>query len=71
MSLQERVLSGHCLLGYSWGRYYPAASMYMLPNEPNCVVKFNFGPDFDYFQQDFCGMPIPQPIARCLIRRMK
>uniref|UniRef100_A0A0A9D6Q5 SPRY domain-containing protein n=1 Tax=Arundo donax TaxID=35708 RepID=A0A0A9D6Q5_ARUDO len=45
------------------GRYYPAASMYTLPNEPNCVVKFNFGPDFELFPQDFGGLPIPQPMS--------
>ncbi|XP_062203023.1 protein TRAUCO-like [Phragmites australis] len=45
------------------GRYYPAASMYTLPNEPNCVVKFNFGPDFVFFPQDFGGLPVPQPMS--------
>ncbi|KAH7838181.1 hypothetical protein Vadar_022984 [Vaccinium darrowii] len=44
------------------GRYYPAASMYTLPNQPNCVVKFNFGPDFDFFPEDFGGRPIPRPM---------
>ncbi|XP_077248826.1 protein TRAUCO-like [Tasmannia lanceolata] len=44
------------------GRYYPAASMYTLPNQPNCVVKFNFGPDFEFFPQDFDGRPIPKPM---------
>jgi Set1/Ash2 histone methyltransferase complex subunit ASH2 len=43
------------------GRYYPAASLYTMPNEPNCVVKFNFGPNF--FPQDFGGLPIPQPMS--------
>ncbi|KAJ1379958.1 SPRY domain [Sesbania bispinosa] len=44
------------------GRYYPAASMYTLPNEPNCTVKFNFGPDFEFFPEDFNGRPIPRPM---------
>lgn len=44
------------------GRYYPAASMYTLPNQPNCVVKFNFGPDFDCFPVDFGERPIPRPM---------
>ncbi|KAJ9139658.1 hypothetical protein P3X46_030371 [Hevea brasiliensis] len=44
------------------GRYYPAASMYTLPNQPNCVVKFNFGPDFELFPEDFGGRPIPRPM---------
>ncbi|KAI8526143.1 hypothetical protein RHMOL_Rhmol13G0285900 [Rhododendron molle] len=44
------------------GRYYPAASMYTLPNQPNCVVKFNFGPDFDFSPEDFGDRPIPRPI---------
>ncbi|KAK9135317.1 hypothetical protein Syun_014647 [Stephania yunnanensis] len=44
------------------GRYYPAASMYTLPNQPNCVVTFNFGPDFEFFPEDFGGRPIPSPM---------
>ncbi|PIA48346.1 hypothetical protein AQUCO_01400744v1 [Aquilegia coerulea] len=44
------------------GRYYPAASMYTLPNKPNCVVKFNFGPDFEYFPKDFECRPLPRPM---------
>ncbi|CAL0304332.1 unnamed protein product [Lupinus luteus] len=44
------------------GRYYPAASMYTLPNEPNCTVKFNFGPDFEFFPEDFNDRPIPKPM---------
>ncbi|KAJ4823555.1 hypothetical protein Tsubulata_012182 [Turnera subulata] len=45
------------------GRYYPAASMYTLPNQPNCTVKFNFGPEFEFFPEDFGGRPIPRPIV--------
>ncbi|CAH9128614.1 unnamed protein product [Cuscuta epithymum] len=45
------------------GRYYPAASMYTLPNQPNCVVKFNFGPDFECFPQEFGGRPTPRPMV--------
>ncbi|KAK3010703.1 hypothetical protein RJ639_012185 [Escallonia herrerae] len=44
------------------GRYYPAASMYTLPNQPNCVVRFNFGPDFESFPEDFGGCPVPRPM---------
>ncbi|CAI8617148.1 unnamed protein product [Vicia faba] len=44
------------------GRYFPAASMYTLPNEPNCTVKFNFGPDFEFFPEDFNERPIPKPM---------
>ncbi|XP_015875729.1 protein TRAUCO [Ziziphus jujuba] len=44
------------------GRYYPAASMYTLPNQPNCEVKFNFGPDFELFPEDFDGRPPPRPM---------
>ncbi|XP_020100253.1 protein TRAUCO [Ananas comosus] len=44
------------------GRYYPAASMYTLPNQPNCEVRFNFGPDFEFFPQDFGGRPTPRPM---------
>lgn len=44
------------------GCYYPAASMYTLPNQPNCVVKFNFGPDFEFFPEDFGGRQVPKPI---------
>ncbi|KAF3452511.1 hypothetical protein FNV43_RR02944 [Rhamnella rubrinervis] len=45
------------------GRYYPAASMYTLPNQPNCVVKFNFGPDFEFFPEDLDGRPQPRPMV--------
>ncbi|KZV39219.1 hypothetical protein F511_29979 [Dorcoceras hygrometricum] len=44
------------------GRYYPAASMYTLPNQPKCVVKFCFGPGFERFPEDFGERPIPRPI---------
>ncbi|XP_009803751.1 protein TRAUCO-like [Nicotiana tabacum] len=45
------------------GRYYPAASMYTLPDQPNCVVKFNFGPDFECFPEDFAGRAVPRPMV--------
>ncbi|XVF69604.1 hypothetical protein PTKIN_Ptkin11bG0094400 [Pterospermum kingtungense] len=48
------------------GRYYPAASMYTLPNQPNCVVKFNFGPDFECFPEEFDGRPLPRPMVEVL-----
>ncbi|XP_057797883.1 protein TRAUCO-like [Salvia miltiorrhiza] len=44
------------------GRYYPAASMYTLPNQPPCAVKFNFGPDFERFPEDFGERPHPRPM---------
>ncbi|KAJ4917755.1 Protein TRAUCO [Raphanus sativus] len=44
------------------GRYYPAASMYTLPDQPNCVVKFNFGPDFEFYPEDFGGRATPRPM---------
>ncbi|KAA8528072.1 hypothetical protein F0562_035059 [Nyssa sinensis] len=44
------------------GRYFPAASMYTLPNQPNCVAKFNFGPDFEFFPEDFSDRPVPRPM---------
>lgn len=44
------------------GHYYPAASMYTLPNQPNCVVKFNFGPDFQCFPVDIGDRPVPRPM---------
>ncbi|KAF8707118.1 hypothetical protein HU200_030355 [Digitaria exilis] len=57
------VCQGSAFKDIPGGRYYPAASMYTLPNEPNCVVKFNFGPDFEFFPQDFGGLPIPRPMS--------
>ncbi|KAG0481534.1 hypothetical protein HPP92_012392 [Vanilla planifolia] len=45
------------------GRYYPAASMYTLPNQPSCEVKFNFGPEFEFFPQEFGIRPIPRPMS--------
>ncbi|KAG9142937.1 hypothetical protein Leryth_006219, partial [Lithospermum erythrorhizon] len=44
------------------GRYFPAASMYTLPNQSNCLVKFNFGPDFDNFPGEFGERPVPRPM---------
>lgn len=44
------------------GRYYPAASMYTLPNQQNCEVKFNFGPVFDCYPTDFGDCPVPKPM---------
>lgn len=37
--------------------------MFTLPNEPNCTVKFNFGPDFECFPEDFNERPIPRPMS--------
>ncbi|XP_009610309.1 protein TRAUCO [Nicotiana tomentosiformis] len=45
------------------GRYYPAASMYTLPDQPNCIVKFNFGPDFECFPENFGGRAVPRPMV--------
>ncbi|KAH7424010.1 hypothetical protein KP509_12G085100 [Ceratopteris richardii] len=45
------------------GRYFPAASMYTLPNDPKCVVRFNFGPDFRFPPTSIGTRPIPKPIA--------
>lgn len=36
--------------------------MYTLPNQPNCTVRFNFGPDFESFPEDFGGRPLPRPM---------
>lgn len=44
------------------GRYYPAASLYTHPNQPSCEVRFNFGPDFEFFPEDFGGRPVPRPM---------
>ncbi|XP_022960791.1 protein TRAUCO-like [Cucurbita moschata] len=57
------VCQGVAFTDLNGGRYYPAASMYTLPNQPNCVVKFNFGPDFESFPEDFQGRPSPQPMV--------
>ena len=51
------------------GRYYPAASLYTMPNKLNCVVKINFGPNFNFFPQDFGRLPIPQPMRSELPRQ--
>lgn len=50
----------------SAGRYFPAASMYTLPDEPKCVVKFHFGPDFTFPPKEIGERPIPQPISCAL-----
>ena len=51
---------GTAFTDLSGGRYYPAASMYTLPNQPNCEVRFNFGPEFQFFPDDFGGRPVPK-----------
>ncbi|KAI0527343.1 hypothetical protein KFK09_002943 [Dendrobium nobile] len=48
------------------GRYYPAASLYTLPNQPSCEVKFNFGPNFEFFPEDFGDSPIPRAMSEAL-----
>ncbi|KAI3984161.1 hypothetical protein MKX01_011115 [Papaver californicum] len=53
------IFQGVAFKDLAGGRYYPAASMYTLPSQPNCVVKFNFGPDFEYFPQTFEDRPVP------------
>ena len=57
------VCQGSAFKDIPGGRYFPAASLYTMPNEPNCVVKFNFGPDFEFFPQDFGSLPVPQPMS--------
>uniref|UniRef100_M1CXY3 SPla/RYanodine receptor domain-containing protein n=2 Tax=Solanum TaxID=4107 RepID=M1CXY3_SOLTU len=37
--------------------------MYTLPDQPNCTVKFNFGPDFECFPEDFAGRSVPKPMV--------
>lgn len=56
------VCQGVAFTDINGGCYYPAASMYTLPNEPNCVVKFNFGPDFDFYPENFGDRPVPTPM---------
>ncbi|BBM97810.1 Set1/Ash2 histone methyltransferase complex subunit ASH2 [Marchantia polymorpha subsp. ruderalis] len=46
------------------GTYYPAASMYTLPNQDVCRVSFNFGPEFRYPPVDLGGRPIPSPMSK-------
>ncbi|KAI3826730.1 hypothetical protein L1987_00783 [Smallanthus sonchifolius] len=58
------ICQGSAFKDLSGGRYYPAASMYTLPHQSNCVVKFNFGPDFEAFPQDFGQRPIPKPMVQ-------
>ncbi|PWA89698.1 B30.2/SPRY domain, Concanavalin A-like lectin/glucanase domain protein [Artemisia annua] len=57
------ICQGSAFKDLNGGRYYPAASMYTLPNQSNCVVKFNFGPDFEAFPEDFGERPIPRPMV--------
>lgn len=56
------VCQGVAFTDINGGCYYPAASMYTLPNQPNCVVKFNFGPDFDFYPESFGNRPLPTPM---------
>ncbi|RYR73625.1 hypothetical protein Ahy_A02g008057 [Arachis hypogaea] len=47
--LKKDVYQGVVFKDRFGSRYYFAASMYTLPNESNCTVKFNFGPDCEFF----------------------
>ncbi|XP_071689526.1 protein TRAUCO-like [Rutidosis leptorrhynchoides] len=58
------ICQGSAFKDLNGGRYYPAASMYTLPHQSNCVVKFNFGPDFEAFPEDFGGRPMPTPMVQ-------
>ncbi|XP_006664329.2 protein TRAUCO [Oryza brachyantha] len=57
------VCQGTAFVDIPGGRYYPAASMYTLPDQPNCEVRFNFGPNFEFFPEDFGGRSVPQPMS--------
>jgi Set1/Ash2 histone methyltransferase complex subunit ASH2 len=57
------VCQGTAFKDIPGGRYYPAASMYTMPGEPSSEVRFNFGPDFVLFPQDFAGRPVPRPMS--------
>ncbi|CAD5315232.1 unnamed protein product [Arabidopsis thaliana] len=56
------VCQGAAFTDIVGGRYYPAASMYTLPDQSNCLVKFNFGPSFEFFPEDFGGRATPRPM---------
>jgi Set1/Ash2 histone methyltransferase complex subunit ASH2 len=57
------ICQGTAFVDIPGGRYYPAASMYTLPDQPNCQVRFNFGPNFEFFPEDFGGRLIPRPMS--------
>ncbi|CAM8886473.1 unnamed protein product [Rhodiola kirilowii] len=57
------ICQGIAYKNISGGLYYPAASMYTLPNQQNCAVKFNFGPDFECFPSNFGECTVPKPIV--------
>lgn len=54
------VCQGTAFKDINAGRYFPAASMYTLPKEPSCTVKFNFGPEFQYPPIDIGERPVPR-----------
>ncbi|XP_071718507.1 protein TRAUCO-like [Rutidosis leptorrhynchoides] len=60
------ICQGSAFKDLNGGCYYPAASMYTLPHRTICVVKFNFGPEFEAFSEDFGGRPIPTPMVEVL-----
>jgi len=57
------ICQGVAFKDINGGRYYLAASIYTLPNQPNCMVQFNFGPEFDCFPEDFVNRPIPKAMC--------
>ncbi|MCO5548132.1 hypothetical protein L7F22_001590 [Adiantum nelumboides] len=57
------VFQGTAFKDINAGRYFPAASMYTLPNDPDCVVTFHFGPDFIFPPKDIGERPMPHPMS--------
>eukprot|EP00252_Welwitschia_mirabilis_P004595 TRINITY_DN1490_c0_g1_i3.p1 TRINITY_DN1490_c0_g1~~TRINITY_DN1490_c0_g1_i3.p1 ORF type:complete len:458 (+),score=105.75 TRINITY_DN1490_c0_g1_i3:132-1505(+) len=60
MFYKNGVCQGAAFQDLTGGKYYPAASMYTLPNEPSCKVTFNFGTTFEFFPEDFGDNPKPR-----------
>ncbi|CAN6223352.1 unnamed protein product [Urochloa humidicola] len=56
------ICQGSAFQNIPGGWYYPAATIDRLPYQPNYEVKFNFGPHFEFFPNDFGDHPIPRPM---------
>lgn len=57
------VCQGTAFRDINAGRYFPAASMYTLPKEPSCIVRFNFGPEFRFPPVDIGDRPAPMAMV--------
>ncbi|KAL3701923.1 hypothetical protein R1sor_019945 [Riccia sorocarpa] len=63
LCFRNGVCQGVAFRDINDGTYYPAASLYTLPNQNFARVTFNFGPEFKYPPVDIGDRPAPSPVS--------